>query len=103
MNEITPNKLDLKKDQRLRIEWSDGEVCEYTIGYLRTMCPCAMCKTVRTGSDPHQLLQPKPKSRSLTILPGNFSQQITVTHAELVGNYALKLQFSDEHDTGIYS
>ena len=28
---------------------------------------------------------------------------LTVESAELVGNYALRLRFSDGHDTGIYS
>ena len=28
---------------------------------------------------------------------------IGITHIELVGNYALKLSFSDGHDTGIYT
>jgi DUF971 family protein len=28
---------------------------------------------------------------------------ITALNAELVGNYAIKIHFSDGHDTGIYS
>ncbi len=93
--EITPLRLNLKKDEKLEIDWQDGKSCVYTISYLRSMCPCAMCKEVRAES--------KKKKSLLTILPGNYSGAITITDAELIGNYALKVQFSDEHDTGIYS
>jgi len=36
-------------------------------------------------------------------LPGNYSQPLTATTAELVGNYALRIDWSDQHGTGIYS
>jgi len=102
--ELTPRRIDLKKDERLLIEWEDGKICTYTITYLRSMCPCALCKQVRSGSDPHSIMQPQePKKRSLTILPGNYSGALTATHASLVGGYALKIEFSDQHETGIYS
>ncbi len=101
--EPTPVKIDLKKDERLVIEWGDGEVSTYSISLLRTMCPCATCKLMRTGMDPHSIMPQKPKSISLKMLPGNYSGAIAVTSAELVGNYAMKIAFSDEHDAGIYS
>lgn len=96
--ETTPLKLDLKKDERLTITWSDGRTCTYSLSLLRTMCPCALCKTVR-GKEAGA---PKKKT-SLSILPGNFSEPLAVTHAELVGNYALRLDWSDSHSSGIYS
>ncbi len=103
--QTTPTRLDLKRDQKLDIQWQDGHLCTYSITYLRSMCPCAQCRLVREGRDPHDIApvtKPKPKS-SLTILPGNYSGALTVKHAEMVGKYALKVQFSDEHDTGIFS
>ena len=93
--QITPVRLNLKKDEKLEIEWQDGHRCVYTLSYLRTMCPCAMCRQVRE--------ERAAKKNLLQILPGNFAEEITVTNAELVGNYAIKLVFSDGHDTGIYS
>ncbi len=102
--ELTPVKIDLKKDERLLIEWADGRRSTYTISLLRSMCPCAQCKILRTGSDPHSLLQPvASKTRSLNILPGNYTGQLSATNAQLVGNYALQIDFSDDHETGIYS
>ncbi len=100
---ITPTRLDLKRDEKLEVDWPDGRRCVYTISYLRSMCPCAQCKVVREGSDPHDI-SPAPKKKPLlTILPGNYSGEITVLGAQMVGNYALKIEFSDGHDTGIYS
>jgi DUF971 family protein len=90
----TPVKLDLKRDEKLEILWNDGRQSIYTLGLLRSMCPCAMCKEVRD--------QEKSKSK-LQILPGNYSKPLSVVHAELVGNYALRIDWSDEHGTGIYS
>src|SRR5438874_8614101 len=93
--EITPLKLNLKKDEKLEIEWQDGRRSVYTISYLRTMCPCAMCKTVRE--------EKAAKKSLLQILPGNFSDPLRAVSAELVGGYALKIDWSDQHSTGIYS
>ena len=99
----TPLNLDLKKDERLRIAWQDGQISTFTISQLRSICPCAVCKLTREGADPHQLMKPPEKTTRLTILPGNYSGQLAVSSAEMVGNYALKLTFTDGHDTGIYS
>jgi DUF971 family protein len=101
--QTTPTRLQLKKDRQLEIDWQDGHHCVYTISYLRSMCPCAVCKLVREGNDPHDISPALKKKPLLTILPGNYSGEITVTSAEMVGNYAIKLVFSDQHDAGIYS
>jgi DUF971 family protein len=60
------------------------------------MCPCAQCRIVRAGEG-------EKKKSSLHILPGNFSEPLSVVHAELVGNYALRIDWSDQHSSGIYS
>lgn len=46
------------------------------------------------------------QSNPLSVLPAKFAHHeglLTVIDAELVGNYALRIRFSDGHDTGIYS
>lgn len=93
-----PIKLSLKKDEHLQITWPDGRVITYPIGYLRSHCPCALCKEMRNATPP-----PAKKSLSLNILPGNYTQPLAVTSAEMVGNYALRLHWSDNHASGIYS
>ena len=93
--QTTPVRLDLKRDQELDIEWQDGERCTYPLTLLRSMCPCAMCKEQRESA--------KQRRSLLTVLPGNYSGPLTVVDAQLVGNYALKIEWSDKHDSGIYS
>jgi DUF971 family protein len=90
-SKITPVRMHLKKDEKLEIDWQDGKKSVYTLSLLRSMCPCAECRTTRAQ-----------KSR-LTILPGNYSGQLTAVEAEMVGNYAIRIDWSDQHGSGIYS
>jgi DUF971 family protein len=104
----TPIRLNLKKDEKLEIEWRDGVRSTYRIAYLRSMCPCASCKAVRGGYEGHApaigtVAPDAPKKLSLSILPGNYSQPLSALKAELVGNYALRIDWSDNHGSGIYS
>lgn len=91
----SPTRLDLKKDRGLTIEWADGTTSYYSIAYLRRMSPSA---------DMRQLRDEMAKN-PLTVLPSGKAAggPLVATHAELVGNYALKIHFSDGHQTGIYS
>jgi DUF971 family protein len=91
----TPSRLDLKKDKQLTIDWKDGSTSVYSLALLRTMCPCAACKEQRDKENLRKTL--------LKILPGNFSGEIQVLNAQLVGNYALQIEWSDNHGSGIYS
>ena len=91
----TPVRIDIKKDHGIEIHWADGKVATYSLSLLRTACPCALCKEAREKSA-------QPKSR-LTVLPGNYSNPMHIAQAQLIGNYALKIEWSDNHDSGIYS
>lgn len=88
-----PTNIDLKKDRGLTIRWADGSSSYYSIAYLRRMSPSADVRELRKemGRNP------------LTILPGGTGGPVVATGAELVGNYAIKIVFSDGHSTGIYS
>ena len=108
---ITPTRLNLKRDEKLEIDWRDGRRCTYPISLLRSMCPCALCRGLREGHEGHppaiQAVPPSgppaPRKMSLSILPGDFTQPLTALSAELVGNYALRIDWSDKHGSGIYS
>ena len=91
-----PIRLNLKKDEKLEIEWQDGLKSVYPISMLRAMCPCALCKQVREE-------EKGKKKPLLQILPGNYSRPLAVVDAELVGGYAIRLEWSDDHGSGIYS
>lgn len=98
---IRPKHLDLKKDEALTIEWSDGRVSVYPIAYLRKLSPSAEARELRK----------ELASNPLTVLPASSGAgggasvggPLTAERAELVGNYAIRIMFSDGHHTGIYS
>ncbi|MGH7176607.1 MAG: DUF971 domain-containing protein [Tepidisphaeraceae bacterium] len=101
--QLTPIRLDLKKDEQLEIDWQDGLKSVYSLTLLRSMCPGAQCRMVRDGTDPHDISPGVKKKPLLTILPGNYSGALTVVNAEMVGNYAIRIDWSDDHGSGIYS
>jgi DUF971 family protein len=94
--ESTPLRLNLKKDEKLEIEWQDGLRSIYPIALLRQMCPCALCRQQREE-------QRTRKKTSLMVLSGTHAGPLVVVDAELVGGYALRLEWSDDHGSGIYS
>ena len=94
-SQLIPKHLDFKRDKQLEIDWQDGTKSIYPLSLLRSMCPCASCREHREKESQKKTL--------LKILPGNYSGEIQVVHAELVGNYALRIDWSDSHGTGIYS
>jgi len=92
-----PTRLDLKKDRGLTVEWADGATSYFSIPYLRKMSPSADMRQLRD----------EMKKNPLTVLPAsagsNAAAALVALDAELVGNYAIKIRFSDGHDTGLYS
>jgi DUF971 family protein len=93
--EPRPTNLALTADDRLMIEWSDGQRRSYGFRELREHCPCASCREKRS--------QPPPPPTSLTILSTAETQPLKLLDMSPVGNYAYSIKFSDGHDTGIYT
>lgn len=92
----SPRELDLQRDHGLTVVWGDGRRSFYSVAYLRRMSPSADMKGLRE----------QIKTNPLTVLPpsaARASGALVVEDAELVGNYAIRLRFSDGHSTGIYS
>ena len=74
----------------LRLTWADTHISTYALRWLRAHCPCATCREEqRVASEDLLSLRPMPSSE--------------IAGAELVGNYALRLQWSDGHSSGIYA
>ena len=90
-----PVKLELVGDDRLRIEWDDGQKREYRVRELRDRCPCATCREKRTA--------PQPAPGMLPVLAPEETQPLQIQGMNPVGHYAYNIRFSDGHDTGIYS
>jgi DUF971 family protein len=93
----TPTKLELTPSNRVRITWSDAQVREYSFRELRDKCPCATCREKRNAP-------PAPVSPfQLPIISAAEAQPLRITGMKPVGNYAYSIDFSDGHDTGIYT
>ena len=91
-----PTRLDLKKDRGLTVEWADGTGSYYSIAYLRRMSPSADARQQREEleKNPLAVIQPSRKGGD---------GPLVAESAELVGNYAIRINFSDGHKTGLYS
>ena len=88
---LTPTAL--KGDaEALTIAWSDGVTNRLTWRALRDACPCATCRVKRT--------EPPPV---FNILKPEEAAPVRATGMQPLGNYAYQIQFSDGHNTGIYS
>lgn len=85
-----PSHVDISLSQGVDITWSDGHQSRYALQYLRDQCPCASCRNNKNApAAPTAFPMFKPATR--------------LTGAEAVGRYAVQLQWSDGHNTGIYS
>jgi DUF971 family protein len=89
-----PIKLELVADGQLRITWSDGQVREYPVRELRDQCPCASCREKR-NTPPAPALFP--------IVTEAETRPLRISAMKPVGNYAYSIDFSDGHNTGIYT
>ncbi|MEX2092604.1 MAG: DUF971 domain-containing protein [Pirellulales bacterium] len=92
---IQPSKLGITDAGRLRIHWSDGAVREYSVRELRDKCPCATCREKRNA--------PPPPATSLPILSMAEAAPVRIAAMNPVGRYAYGIDFSDGHDTGIFT
>jgi DUF971 family protein len=92
---VQPIQLELAAPDRLRIVWSDGEIREYAVRELRDKCPCATCREKRNA--------PPAASALLPIVTDAETRPLRITAMKPVGNYAYSIDFSDGHDTGIYT
>jgi DUF971 family protein len=91
----SPTKLELAAPDRLRIAWSDGHVRDYPIRELRDKCPCATCREKRNA--------PPAPATQLPIITDAETRPLRIVAMKPVGNYAYSIDFSDGHDTGIYT
>jgi len=95
MGPIVPAQLDLQRDKGLSVRWSDGTESFYPIAYLRVHSPSAEMRELRR----------EMAKNPLAVLPAGMfgGGELRATSGELVGNYAIRIDFSDGHHTGIYT
>ena len=85
----TPTAINQIDADTLRIGWKDGHESLYSVRGLRLACRCAHCVEEGTG---RPLLDESKVPRD--VRPVRISG---------VGRYALGFEWSDGHDTGIYT
>lgn len=86
----TPRPTDISLHQQskvLEISFEDGATFQLPCEYLRVYSPSAEVRGHGPGQEVLQLGK----------------EDVNITNIEPVGNYAIKLEFDDGHNTGIYS
>lgn len=85
---IRPTDIKLHQVSRvLEIQFEDGAHFKLPCEYLRVFSPSAEVRGHGSGQEMLQLGK----------------EDVTINAIEPVGNYAVRLIFSDGHDTGLYS
>jgi DUF971 family protein len=95
MNKVKPTGITADRNERvLKISWSDGHESAYPFAGLRAECPCAECK----GGHEHMGQPPNPYTIRETPNEG-----LNIENVEVVGSYAIGIQWIDGHRAGIYT
>lgn len=84
----TPTQISQEGPRQLAISWDDGVRSVYAVRDLRLACSCAHCVDEWTGEG--------------TLDPDSVPQDVHPISIQSVGRYAIQIQWSDGHDTGIY-
>jgi DUF971 family protein len=95
MASTDPEHIAISKSKGISIDWKDGHSSRYGLDYLREHCPCATC----TGAHG---TPPTTKPSSTTPFP-MYKPTLKMVDVEAVGNYAIRIVWTDGHSTGIYS
>ena len=99
MSAPLPEHIAISKSKGIKIDWQDGHRSEYSLAYLRDECPCASC-TGAHGTEPQKSNYSAPASKDPFQM---YKPAIKMLHVEEVGLYAIKIDWNDGHNTGIYS
>ena len=87
---VAPRDIKALRDQGiLQVTWPDGKTVGLPFKFLRCACSCAACVDEMTG---------KP-----LLDPATVPENVSIAGMSLVGNYALKIDWTDGHATGLYT
>jgi DUF971 family protein len=87
--ELPTNIRAHQAEQVLELAWPDDRVDRLPYRHIRANCPCATCRDEWTGE---RILDPA------TIRP-----DLKLEGMEAIGNYAVRLVWSDGHSSGLYT
>ncbi len=83
-----PTKIAQRGPRELGIEWADGASSSYDVRDLRLACGCASCVDEWTGEN--------------RLDPSSVPEDVHPVRIESVGRYAIQIEWSDGHSSGIY-
>jgi DUF971 family protein len=84
-----PTDLAFDNDGNFLVRWDDGQESKFAPKWLRSRCPCAECVEEWSGKRVvgEQQVKDEVKPRGM----------------QQVGRYAVQIEWSDGHSTGIWS
>ncbi len=84
----TPRAIRQLGPRQLGITWSDGHESRYRVRELRLACACAQCIDEWSGAG--------------RLDPASVPEDVHPQKIESVGRYAIQIEWSDGHSSGIY-
>jgi DUF971 family protein len=93
-----PEHIAISKSKGIRIDWKDGHHSDYPLAYLRDECPCATCSGAHGTAS-----QRSNYSREAANPFKMYTPTLRMLKVEPVGAYAVRIDWNDGHNTGIYS
>lgn len=88
MADVPTDIKALSDDRVLAVAWDDRKA-DFPFVFLRGQCTCAQCVNEWTGE---QILD-----------PNTIPADISVEKMELVGSYAVRIHWSDQHNSGLFT
>ncbi|HEY3743621.1 MAG TPA: DUF971 domain-containing protein [Bryobacteraceae bacterium] len=95
-----PAHIAISKSRGMTIDWSDGHKSVYSVALLRDNCPCASCTGAEGGEPQRTNYQAEQKDTNPFQMYKPALKMLSVTE---VGAYAVRIDWNDGHNTGIYS
>lgn len=86
--EHTPTRIAQHDARTLAIDWADGARSLYDVRALRLACACAECVDEWDGT--------------ARLTPEDVPEDVAPIGIHAVGRYAIQIDWSDGHSTGIY-
>ena len=86
---FVPIEIRQADARHLAISWADGRESRYEVRALRLACRCAQCVDEWSGAE--------------TLDAATVAEEVHPLNLASVGRYAIRIHWSDGHDTGIYS
>ena len=101
---VDPAHIAISKSRGMTIDWADGHKSQFSVPFLRDNCPCASCTGAEGGVAQRTNYQAEASGKVDSGNPFKMYQPVLrMLAVNEVGAYAVRIDWSDGHNTGIYS